>query len=85
MLQQIKHCFTVFVSSLAFGLQEKPEDVVRECSNCLKISPKYIKALSKRAKAYKSLGELEYAIQDITAAALLEDLANAENMQVEIF
>ncbi|XP_063725040.1 mitochondrial import receptor subunit TOM70-like [Symsagittifera roscoffensis] len=66
----------------AYEKMEKPEDVVRECSNCLKISPKYIKALSKRAKAYKSLGELEYAIQDITAAALLEDLANAENMQL---
>ena len=63
-------------------LQEQHEDVIRECSSCLDLSPRYVKALVKRAKAYKNLDQLEKALNDITAASVLEELRNVDNLQL---
>ena len=73
-------CF--FWKSIDFIFQESHNDVIRECSNCLEINPKYIKALSKRARSYKAQGDLENALYDVTAASVLEDLTNMENLQL---
>ena len=65
-----------------FVFQEQHEDVIRECSSCLELSPRYVKALAKRAKAFKNLGQLEKALNDITAASVLEELRNVDNLQL---
>lgn len=66
----------------AYEKLENHQDVIRECSNCLQINPKYVKALVKRAKAYKSIEDLESAMHDIAVASVLEELTNIENMSL---
>lgn len=49
------------------GMQEKPADLVRACSESLKQQPGNAQLLRARASAYSKLGELEAAVADYTA------------------
>ena len=64
------HCYqNMAAASEKLG---KHEDVVKYCSEALKLNQKYIKALQRRAGGYEKLAQLEASIKDWTAVCLIE-------------
>lgn len=61
----------------AYEQLKKWEAVAADCTEALKLNPKYIKALHRRARAYDSLKELELCLEDVTAVAIFEGLSQA--------
>lgn len=60
-----------------FGkLQEKFTAVKEDCTKALELNPKYTKALIRRAKVLEKINELELALEDVTAACILERFSN---------
>jgi len=55
-------------------------DVVNDCSNAIKLNPKYSKALHRRAKAYEALDEKRNCLEDVTAVCLLDGFQNQQCM-----
>ncbi|CAG7724936.1 unnamed protein product [Allacma fusca] len=55
---------------------------IKECSQALDLNPKYIKALSRRSKAYKQTGFLDEALEDITAICILEQFQHPSSVQL---
>ena len=47
-----------------------------DCTRALKLNPRYVKALIRRARALEKSNELETALEDITAACILERFTN---------
>ena len=56
--------------------QKKYSAVKADCTTALQLKPKYVKALIRRAKAMESSNDLETALEDITAACILERFQN---------
>lgn len=54
--------------------------VKQECTMALELNPKYIKALSRRARAYENTNELEECLEDITAVCILEGFENQTSL-----
>ncbi|KAH9475329.1 putative mitochondrial import receptor subunit tom70 [Psilocybe cubensis] len=54
----------------------KHELVVEDCDSALKLDPKYIKALNRRAMALEGLGRLEESLRDFTSATILDRFQN---------
>ncbi|KAJ2238334.1 TOM (translocase of outer membrane) complex component [Coemansia sp. RSA 1722] len=50
--------------------------VIDDCSNALKLEPRYVKALMRRAQAYESTERFRESLYDFTTACILEDFNN---------
>ncbi|XP_067009479.1 mitochondrial import receptor subunit TOM70 [Anabrus simplex] len=51
-------------------------EVREDCTRALKLNPKYVKALQRRAKACELTHDLQQSLEDITAACILEGFQN---------
>ncbi|XP_054263982.1 mitochondrial import receptor subunit TOM70-like [Macrosteles quadrilineatus] len=60
----------------------KIEEVVKDCSKALELNPKYVKACSRRAKAYQTLGQLTGCLEDVTAMCILENFQNQRTLEM---
>eukprot|EP00274_Cyanoptyche_gloeocystis_P004964 CAMPEP_0196666342 /NCGR_PEP_ID=MMETSP1086-20130531/64443_1 /TAXON_ID=77921 /ORGANISM="Cyanoptyche gloeocystis , Strain SAG4.97" /LENGTH=491 /DNA_ID=CAMNT_0042003521 /DNA_START=40 /DNA_END=1515 /DNA_ORIENTATION=- len=56
------------------------KEAVDDCSKALELNPTYTKALSRRAAAYRSMGEYEAAVRDLEKLAQMDDV-NSEVLQ----
>lgn len=56
---------------MQMGLGEYPR-AINECSLALEVSPRYSKALLKRAKCYEALNRLDLALRDVTYVLSME-------------
>ncbi|XP_058125293.1 mitochondrial import receptor subunit TOM70 [Anopheles ziemanni] len=54
--------------------------VINDCEKAIECNPKYTKALIRRAKAYEQQGELAKALEDITAACILDQFQNKTSL-----
>ncbi|XP_011314641.1 mitochondrial import receptor subunit TOM70 [Fopius arisanus] len=61
----------------AYDALEKFTAVKDDCTKALELNPKYTKALIRRAKVLEKINELELALEDITAACILEKFTNS--------
>ncbi|KAL5638697.1 hypothetical protein ACGC1H_003154 [Rhizoctonia solani] len=52
------------------------EKVIEDCTQALKLDPKYAKALNRRATALESTDKLKEALRDFTALAIIERFKN---------
>ncbi|KAJ1827344.1 TOM (translocase of outer membrane) complex component [Coemansia sp. RSA 2599] len=50
--------------------------VIEDCSSALKLEPRYVKALMRRAQAYESTERFRESLYDFTTACILEDFNN---------
>lgn len=57
-------------------LQKKYSAVKADCTKALELKPKYAKALLRRARAMEHCNDLESALEDVTAACILENFSN---------
>ncbi|KAJ3089658.1 hypothetical protein HK102_005844 [Quaeritorhiza haematococci] len=74
--QAIKiHADAVYFSNRAacFSNLGEYDEVVRDCSEALRMDPLYVKALNRRAQAYERKDQLVEALHDYTAMCLLEE------------
>lgn len=55
--------------------------VINESTAALKLNPRYVKALSRRAKAYRQTGFMDEALEDITAVCVLESFSIPSSIQ----
>jgi len=60
----------------------KLEEVVKDCAAALKLNPKYTKALSRKAKAHQTLGQLTQCLEDVTAVCILENFMNQKSLEM---
>ncbi|KAJ8751866.1 hypothetical protein K2173_026067 [Erythroxylum novogranatense] len=56
---------------MQMGLGEYPR-AINECNLALEVSPKYSKALLKRARCYEALNRLDFAYRDVNNVLLME-------------
>lgn len=56
---------------MQMGLSEYPR-AIHECNLALEVSPKYSKALLKRARCYEALNRLDLALRDVTTVLTME-------------
>ena len=63
-------------------LQKDYSSVIKECSAAIGLDPKYVKALSRRAKAYRSTGFLDEALEDVTAVCIIEQFTSPASVQL---
>lgn len=68
------------IYNLRFILQQKFNAVRDDCTKALELKPKYVKALIRRARALESNKEFETALEDITAACILERFGNSTTL-----
>lgn len=74
------------------------DKVVEDCTSALAIDKNYEKALTRRAKAYENLGQLQDAFEDLTSLCILQKFSSTsmaaadkmvkkigERMSAEIF
>lgn len=52
----------------------------KDCSKALDLNPRYTKALLRRAKACEHTKDLPQALEDITAACILENFQNQSTL-----
>ncbi|PAA46406.1 hypothetical protein BOX15_Mlig032506g1, partial [Macrostomum lignano] len=73
---------STFYQNRAAALESlgKWDDVERDCTSALEHSPRYTKALARRAKVRERLGELRGALVDITAVCILESFSNSDSL-----
>ncbi|KAK0452993.1 ADP/ATP carrier receptor [Desarmillaria tabescens] len=50
--------------------------VIEDCNEALKLDPKYIKAMNRRATAFEGLKQYEEALRDFTASTILDKFTN---------
>ncbi|KAL3886826.1 hypothetical protein ACJMK2_026791 [Sinanodonta woodiana] len=58
------------------------EKVIEDCTQALKYNAKYVKALTRRAKACEQIGDLTTALEDVTAVCILEGFQNHMTLQM---
>jgi len=63
-------------------LQKKYSAVKADCTKALELNPKYAKALLRRARALEQIGDLEAALEDITAACIHEGFYNQTSLSL---
>lgn len=56
---------------IQMGISEYPK-AIRECNLALEVTPKYSKALLKRARCYEGLNRLDLAFSDVSAVVKME-------------
>ncbi|XP_014224412.1 mitochondrial import receptor subunit TOM70 [Trichogramma pretiosum] len=64
----------------AYEKLKKLSAVKADCTTALKLKPQYVKALIRRARAMESSNDLETALEDITAACILERFQNQSTL-----
>jgi import receptor subunit TOM70 len=52
------------------------DEVIADCTEALKLNPKYVKALKRRAQAYEKTKNLELALNDYTALCIIDEFSN---------
>lgn len=72
----------VFYSNRAacYANIQDSENVLSDCNEALKLDPKYIKALHRRAQAFESLNRPQEALNDYTVICVLEGFKNEGSM-----
>ncbi|CAL7945260.1 unnamed protein product [Xylocopa violacea] len=60
----------------AYEQLKKYSAVKEDCTKALELKPRYAKALLRRARAMEQCGELESAVEDVSAACILERFSN---------
>ena len=60
----------------AYEQLKKYSAVKADCTKALELKPKYAKALLRRARAMEHCNDLESALEDVTAACILENFSN---------
>ncbi|KAG8300464.1 Mitochondrial import receptor subunit TOM70 [Homalodisca vitripennis] len=58
------------------------DGTVKDCTKALELNPKYTKALTRRAKAYQSLGKLSDCLEDVTSVCILESFQNQKSLEM---
>ncbi|KAL2327415.1 hypothetical protein Fmac_020842 [Flemingia macrophylla] len=56
---------------MQIGLNEYPR-AIHECNLALEVTPKYSKALMKRARCYEALNRLDFALRDVSTVLKME-------------
>ncbi|XP_068126798.1 mitochondrial import receptor subunit TOM70 [Hyperolius riggenbachi] len=56
------------------------KEVVQDCTEAVKLNPKYVKALFRRAKAHEKLDNKKECLEDVTAVCILEGFQNQASM-----
>uniref|UniRef100_A0A8D9BK60 Mitochondrial import receptor subunit TOM70 n=1 Tax=Cacopsylla melanoneura TaxID=428564 RepID=A0A8D9BK60_9HEMI len=56
------------------------DSVLEDTNSALEIVPNYVKAIARRAKAYEQKGQLDLALQDVTACCIFENFANQSTL-----
>ncbi|KAL9314464.1 hypothetical protein ACSQ67_019916 [Phaseolus vulgaris] len=56
---------------MQMGLREYPR-AINECNLALEVTPKYSKALMKRARCYEALNRLDFALRDVSTVLKIE-------------
>jgi import receptor subunit TOM70 len=77
----------VFHQNRAAACQEEGDlfdECVDDCTEALKINPRYIKALVRRRKAYDSSSQLDLAFQDAVTASFYDTAANKQKHDYSI-
>ncbi|XP_061635379.1 mitochondrial import receptor subunit TOM70 [Phyllopteryx taeniolatus] len=64
----------------AYEQQMKWTEVVQDCSQAVKLNPRYVKALFRRAKALEKLDNKKECLEDVTAVCILEAFQNQQSM-----
>jgi import receptor subunit TOM70 len=64
----------------SYEMLKRYEEVIADCNQAIKYNKKYTKALQRRAKAYESIGNIGEALNDITAACILDQFENQSNL-----
>ncbi|XP_019752817.1 mitochondrial import receptor subunit TOM70 [Hippocampus comes] len=64
----------------AYEHQMKWTEVVQDCSQAVKLNPRYVKALFRRAKALEKLDNKKECLEDVTAVCILEAFQNQQSM-----
>ncbi|XP_061540539.1 mitochondrial import receptor subunit TOM70 [Phycodurus eques] len=64
----------------AYEQQMKWTEVVQDCSQAVKLNPRYVKALFRRAKALEKLDNKKECLEDVTAVCILEAFQNQHSM-----
>lgn len=60
----------------AYERLNKYSAVKADCTKALELNPRYVKALTRRARVLERSNELETALEDITAVCILEQFSN---------
>ena len=63
-------------------MQNDYSSTIRECTSALELNPRYIKALTRRSKAYKQTGFLDESLEDVTAVCILENFQHTSSVQL---
>ncbi|XP_058801674.1 mitochondrial import receptor subunit TOM70-like [Phymastichus coffea] len=66
----------------AYEKLKKFNAVRADCTKALELKPIYVKAMIRRARAMESCNELETALEDITAACILESFSNQNTLYI---
>ncbi|RUS17097.1 hypothetical protein BC937DRAFT_90417 [Endogone sp. FLAS-F59071] len=68
----------VFYSNRAacYANSGKYDEVIQDCNEALKMDPKYIKALNRRAQAYENKEMLQESLNDFTAVCIIDGFKN---------
>ncbi|VVC30119.1 Tetratricopeptide repeat,Tetratricopeptide repeat-containing domain,Tetratricopeptide-like helical [Cinara cedri] len=64
----------------AYSKLNNNENCLADCNNALALVPRYVKALSRRARVLSELGNLKLALEDITAATIFDDYKNQDDV-----
>ncbi|XP_011692581.1 PREDICTED: mitochondrial import receptor subunit TOM70-like isoform X2 [Wasmannia auropunctata] len=74
---RMKETATFYQNRAAVNEQlKKYSDVRADCTKALELNPRYMKALLRRARASKQLGDLEAAWDDVTTVCTNENFSN---------
>ncbi|CAI9722518.1 mitochondrial import receptor subunit TOM70 [Octopus vulgaris] len=65
----------------AYGQLENHQQVISDCSKALELNPKYMKALTRRAKSADQTGNLKIALEDLTLLCMLENFSNVNTVK----
>ncbi|KAJ1933931.1 TOM (translocase of outer membrane) complex component, partial [Linderina macrospora] len=68
----------VFYSNRAacYGASDENDKVIEDCTSALKLEPRYVKALMRRAQAFENVDRFRDSLYDFTTACILEDFKN---------
>lgn len=56
--------------------QGKYDSVKMDCTKAIEMKPRYVKALLRRARALEQMGDLESALEDVTATCIYEGFSS---------
>ncbi|EFN76419.1 mitochondrial import receptor subunit TOM70 [Harpegnathos saltator] len=60
----------------------KYDSVKMDCTKAIELKPRYVKALLRRARALEQMGDLESALEDVTATCIYESFSNQSSLQL---